>query len=169
LIRIEFTGVKIPSPNYEYDKNLKFANEQIDKNKLTEARGILNNLFEKEGVLPDGLKVLARLEWESKNYIDSARAGEKYTQYIPGDTDMLYFTGESYFNAGENEIAISFGEKLRLRDPNDVKTLKLLFNVYHKIKNKKQTAGILNRITEIDPKNADLTIYSNRLNELVEI
>jgi len=82
---------------------------------------------------------------------------------------MLYFTGESYFNAGENEIAISFGEKLRLRDPNDVKTLKLLFNVYHKIKNKKQTAGILNRITEIDPKNADLSIYSNRLNELVEI
>lgn len=169
LIRIEYTGAKIPSPNYEYDKNLKFANEQIDKNKLTEAREILNNLFEKEGVLPDGLKVLARLEWESKNYLDAARAGEKYTQYIPGDVDMLYFTGESYFNADENDIAISFGEKLRLRDPNDVKTLKLLFNVYHKIKNKKQTSGILNRITEIDPKNVDLKIYSNRLNELVEI
>jgi tetratricopeptide (TPR) repeat protein len=169
LIRIEYTGAKQPVPNYEYDKNLKFAIEQIEKKKLSEARKILNNLFEKEGVLPDGLKILAKLEFESKNYKEAALASEKYTQYIPGDTDMLYFTGESYFNAGENEIAISFGEKLRLRDPNDVRTLKLLFEVYHKTKNKKQTAGILNRISEIDPKSSDLSIYSNRLKELAEV
>ena len=159
LIRIEYLGAVIPAHSYEYEKNLKFVKEQISKKNLPEARKIINELFEKEGVLPEGLKVLSALEAEDKKYLEAARAGEKYTQLVPGDTDMFFQTSYNYFKAGENELSISFGERLRLRDPNDMKVLKLLFDVYLENKNRKQISGIIERISIIDPKNPDLEMY----------
>jgi hypothetical protein len=168
LIRIEYQGAAIPTHSYEYEKNLKFANEQISKKNLSEARKIINELFEKEGVFPEGLKVLSTIEAEDKKFLEAARAGEKYTQLVPGDTDMFFQTSYNYFKAGENELSISFGERLRLRDPNDLKVLKLLFEVYSENKNRKQMSGIIDRISTIDPKNPDLEIYSTKMKALVE-
>ena len=169
LIRIEYSGAVIPAHSYEYEKNLKFVKEQISKKNLPEARKIINELFEKEGVLPEGLKVLSVLEAEDKKYLEAARAGEKYTQLVPGDTDMFFQTSYNYFKAGENELSISFGERLRLRDPNDMKVLKLLFDVYLENKNRKQISGIIERISIIDPKNPDLEMYSTKMKTLVEV
>ncbi len=168
LIRIEYLGATVPTHSYEYEKNLKFAKEQISKKNLSEARKIINELFEKEGVFPEGLKVLSTIEAEDNKFLEAARAGEKYTQLIPGDTDMFYQTSYNYFKAGENELSISFGERLRLRDPNDLKVLKLLFDVYSENKNRKQMSGIIERISTIDPKNPDLEIYSKKIKTLVE-
>jgi hypothetical protein len=81
---------------------------------------------------------------------------------------MFYQTSYNYFKAGENELSISFGERLRLRDPNDLKVLKLLFDVYSENKNRKQMSGIIERISTIDPKNPDLEIYSKKIKTLVE-
>jgi len=169
LIRIEYLGAALPSHSYEYEKNLKFAKEQISKKNLPEARKIINELFEKEGVFPEGLKVLSTIEAEDKKYLEAARAGEKYTQLVPSDTDMFYQTSYNYFKAGENELSISFGERLRLRDPNDLKVLKLLFDVYLENKNKKQISGIIERISTLDPKNPDLEMYSSKMKTLIEV
>lgn len=167
LIRIEFIGKELPSPTYDYEKNIRFIYENIGKKNIPEARKIWDELISKEGEIPLGLKAKGDLEFASENYLDAAEAFERYIDFVPSDTKVIYQISECYLRGGNTDAALNYGEKLRLRDPRNIKNLKLLFEIYYQLKNEKQLSGIIKRIIEIDANFSDLSQYSKRLKELI--
>jgi tetratricopeptide (TPR) repeat protein len=107
--------------------------------------------------------LLARLHRREKNY---ARAAELYihlTQLEPIETRYLYDAALMLKLSRDFIRAADFGERCRLRDPEHLKNLLNLADVYRGLKHYDRSEAVLGRVLAREPENPEALLLKQAL------
>lgn len=116
---------------------------------------------------PDSVRVLKDLAVASYNLRDfntAATLGREYVDLRPGDTDMIYMASLAFKKLRSFAGAADLAERVRLRDPRNVKNLLHLTEVHMLGGNLERAGYILDQAFEVDPENEKAKKLRERLN-----
>lgn len=150
----------------EGEKKLARAQNLLQQNDLDNAAAVLENLIvEGECTLTCKRRdqLLVKIYLKMKAYAEAMRSAESYIRQNPEDSNYIYLAAYSAKWAKRYKNAIDFGERLRLRDPNNIKNLINLADAYRLDKNFERARKIYNEAEVLAPENA----YLLRLKELL--
>lgn len=88
-----------------------------------------------------------------KNYSKAARYAEDYLNIKPVDKEILYVASFAARKAGQLRKALDFGERLLLREPDHLKNLMNLAQVYIALKNYDRAMVMTHSALRLDPDN----------------
>jgi len=128
-------------------KEIKISIEQNDKHKQLELCRSLNKMNIKD---PEILNTLVKLSHKAKCYNESAHFAEEYNLVNPNEKDMLYMASYFYKLSGNYGKAIDLGERIFLREPENIKNLINLANSYANHKKYERSYELLNKVFAID-------------------
>ncbi len=103
----------------------------------------------------EDVALLARLYRKRKQYARAAELYMRLTNLEPAETPYLYETSFMLKLAREFLAAADFGERCRLRDPDMIKNLLNLADVYRGLKNFDRSRIMLARVLKMDPSNPE--------------
>ncbi len=99
------------------------------------------------------IKLQAKAYIDLKEYGKAASAAEDYTYIVPGDTEFVFLAAFCFKKIGKFDEAADFGERVRLREPNNVKNLLQLADTYFRKQNFQRAQGILEELLRLEPTN----------------
>lgn len=156
LLKIEYTGDGA-ADDFELSKESKaIINESRALGKKSIWKGALSKLDSISDTDQNHhiiKKEKAVLLYKMKEYEKAIAIVRDYTDHHPGDVDMIYLASILYKRLRDLEQAADFGERVRMRQPNDADNLVNLADIYHHIGIKKRAIRMLDRALESDPQN----------------
>ena len=156
LLKIYFHKNPITSKNVDLEINIIL--ESIDKfihAKLY--KEAINLLLSKSQEFPDTYelqKYLSQLYAQNGDYPNAILIGVRYIDFVPSDTEFFYFLSTCYREVGEYSNGISIAERLRLRQPNHIKNLIILADLYSHSKNFQRAEELLQHSLKVEPENS---------------
>ncbi|MCE9599769.1 MAG: SpoIIE family protein phosphatase [Spirochaetia bacterium] len=151
LIRIAFkedsSGVVLQS-EIENENKIKQAVSLIDSSDFEESERILQDVLRNNPDHPEALRRLARIYLKQKDFARAADVLMRASDLIPNETHLLYETSYALKFARKYDLAIDFGERVRLRIPNMNKNLINLADAYRISGNANRAKIILGEINE---------------------
>ncbi len=133
---------------------VKQAREVRKKGDLNRCAEILEQAYEIDNTSPEVIRELLRIYIDIKNYRRSAELCEDYLVLRPGDNEVLYIASYCYRKIGKFKEAADLGERLRLRDPWQVKNLVHLSDIHRRLGNRNRARHLLEEAVKVDPENA---------------
>ncbi|MCR9144117.1 MAG: SpoIIE family protein phosphatase [bacterium] len=115
---------------------------------------------------PESVRVLKDLAVASYNLRDfntAATLGREYVDLRPGDTEMIYMASLAFKKLRSFAGAADLAERVRLRDPRNVKNLLHLTEVHMFGGNLNRAEYILGHVFEVDPDNEKAQRLKERL------
>ena len=157
LIRIEYNPINLTTEDYLVNSYSEFIKEGIayfrDGNLENSILSFEKALQEKDDH-PYILRELSKLYIKTKQLDKAIPLSERYTNLRPFDTDFLYYIALAYKQSKSYDFSIDYSERLRLRDPNNIRNLILLTESYMHIGNFTKADQLLNHIQKLDPENS---------------
>jgi len=150
-------------PNPETKNKYKLAKESIRKGQLDEALKVYEHILERENHNLEVQKVLIRLYLKKKQYKTAVILCKQYLQKRASDSKVMYLVSFGLKHLGEYEEAKEYGERYFLREPNDIKNLLNLAEIYLLSLNQTRAEYFLNEVEELEPDNETLHILKARL------
>ena len=98
------------------------------------------------------LKELFRTHLLMKEYDQAVECGEEYCRENPSDTQSLFALSYAMRMCGRNIESIDFGERVRLRDPNDVGNLVNMAEAYFQEEQYERCEKIAREAYNLDPE-----------------
>jgi len=149
IVRIEFFG----KPSLKVEQ--KFIKSYVDAKRIAEA-GNINQaidslkqlLFEYPHTHSKLHKLLAKLLFKSKDFARAAEHAQAYMDSHPNDLSFMELTSNLWRKAGNTIQAIEIAERIRLRDPNQIKNKFHLIRLYLMSGNIPRAQSILNECKE---------------------
>ena len=117
----------------------------------------INLLLSKSQEFPDTYelqKYLYQLYAQNGDYPNAILIGVRYIDFVPSDTEFFYFLSTCYREVGEYSNGISIAERLRLRQPNHIKNLIILADLYSHSKNFQRAEELLQHSLKVEPENS---------------
>lgn len=115
----------------------------------------LEQLRSEPGETPtEYLRLLIHCLVETKDYDRAASEVRGYLERVPEDNELLYAASVIHRRAGNSEIAIELGERLRLRVREDMRNLIHLARLHLANRNPGRARVVLDEALRIDPTNA---------------
>ena len=102
---------------------------------------------------PRILKDLAVASYNLHDYNTAATLGREYIDLRPGDADMIYMASLAYKKLRSFAASADLAERVRLRDPRNLKNLLHLTEVHMLGGNLNRAGYILEQVFEVDPHN----------------
>ena len=149
VMRIQCTGIREKSAfseSAEMIKALQFYNAE----QYEESFALLQNA----GLSSERNyhKLCGNIHYRRKNFREAAGHYTKFLDLNPEDSSCLFAAAKSLKLCGDLESAADFGERLRLRDVNNVPNLYNLAEIYRMTGNLKRAESILSEILLISPE-----------------
>lgn len=160
LIRIEYLPTnKIQSTTddfliHSYSDFIRQAITFFKDGKLEESILCFEKALQEKEDHPYILRELSKLYIKTKQFEKAIPLSEKYTGLRPFDTDFFYYIALAYKQNKSYELSIDYSERLRLRDPNNIRNLILLAESYMHIGNFAKSEQALKHTQKLDPNNA---------------
>jgi serine phosphatase RsbU (regulator of sigma subunit) len=99
------------------------------------------------------LEELVKLNKQLENFYEAAKYSRLWLELEPYNTALLYDTVKLFYNSNKFEVAIELGERLKLRDPQNLDYLILLADSYIQTSNYTRAKHLLENALGISPKN----------------
>jgi tetratricopeptide (TPR) repeat protein len=99
------------------------------------------------------LKHLSKLYAKIGDYPNAVLIGSRYIDFIPSDNDFFYSLSTFCKFAEDIANGIEIGERLRLREPGDIRNLLNLADLYSLSKNFQRAEELLQYSLKLDPEN----------------
>lgn len=116
------------------------------------------------------LKELSKLYLKSGKFDLAIKISQNYLSLHPEDTEYLFYVAYGYKKLRSYKEAADFAERLRLREPKNIKNLLLLSEIYIHLNNKKKVETMFAMIDQLDPGNSKLLklsgFYKKKVNDL---
>lgn len=112
-----------------------------------------SQIIHSESEDPAALKAKAGRLIKEKNYKEALDAAETYCQIRPGDTEMLFAVSVAAAKSGDLIKATDYGERVRLRDPENTRFLVHLARVYASRSVYGRAGNLIDEVMEVDPQN----------------
>ena len=128
--------------------------ELTQEGKKLEAIDQLENLYNEDNSNPTVLHQLIRLYVKTKRYKMAASVAEDYIYLRPGDVEIIYIASCCYKMAAEFRKAADMGERVRIRNPELVKNLINLAEIYTKLGEKKRAKIMIENALDRNPDNS---------------
>lgn len=109
------------------------------------------------------LKDLAVASYNLRDFNTAATLAREYVDVRPGDTEMIYMASLAFKKLRSFAGAADLAERVRLRDPRNVKNLLHLTEVHMLGANLDRAGYILAQIFEVDPENEKARKLKERL------
>ena len=119
-----------------------------------EAERLLQEALALDPHNPAAMRLAARAHLEKKDYASALEAVEDYIHLRPADTEMMYLAAYLYKKLRRFSDAVDYGERVRLREPNYVRNLVTLGEVYLALGNRERAAKMLDQALKHDPEHA---------------
>ncbi|PJZ71144.1 stage II sporulation protein E [Leptospira perolatii] len=132
---------------------LKRAKETANHKDVEEAISFLEQAENLDSRIPEVKKNFVRLFLKIKDYGKAALYAEDYLNMKPVDKEILYVASFAARKAGQLRKALDFGERLRLREPEHLKNLMNLAQIYIALKNYERAMMMTQTALRIDPEN----------------
>ncbi|PKA04512.1 SpoIIE family protein phosphatase, partial [Leptospira ellisii] len=134
---------KIPSAGDEYNSLVKEGIQEIRKKNLKRTRALFEQALAISDADPGLFKQLARICIHQKDFSSAAGYGESYVTRFPFDNEFLYYTSFSLRKIKEYPKAIEYAERLRSREPANLRNLKHLVELYRLTGNRSKFRSIM--------------------------
>lgn len=134
---------KIPSAGDEYNLLVKEGIQQIRKKNLVRTRELFEKALAISSSDPGLYKQLARICIHQKEYPTAAGYAENYIAKFPFDNEFLYYTSFTLRKTKEYFKAIEYSERLRSREPGNIRNLKHLVELYRLVGNRSKFRMIM--------------------------
>ena len=99
------------------------------------------------------MKEFAVTLFKLKEYSRAITFAQKYVDLNPADTDMLYLTSFLYKRLRDLDAAADFGERVRLREPQNVQNLVHLADIYLTMGVTKRADKMVRKALSYEPGN----------------
>ena len=129
---------------------LNRARERARAGELDAAQEILENAYELNQNRSDTLKALVKTGLKKKDYARVAPLAEEYIKRDPSDTELVYATSFCYKKIGKYEKSAELGERVRMRQPENVKNITNLADIYYRLGNKERALSMVRRALRVD-------------------
>jgi len=130
------------------------ANFAIKKGDLDGAIRVLEQAYELDNSQPEIAQKLARAFFKLKEYKKTAFYAEAYVYLRPGESEYVYLASYCHKMQGSFVKATDLGERLRLRDPANVKNLINLADIYTLQENFRRAGNLIKEALKLEPENA---------------
>ncbi|MBL8018975.1 MAG: SpoIIE family protein phosphatase [Leptospirales bacterium] len=168
LIRIAFredaSGV-VGIHNDENNRKVSDAISRFESGDVDGARVLLEGVLKADPDHPEALRRLGRIYLKQKSYPAAAEKFLRASDLCPAETSLLYETSYALKFARNYELAIDFGERVRLRVPEMNKNLINLADAYRISGNVTRAKFILAQIKQP----VEETSGFNKLRELLSV
>lgn len=158
LVRVSYDPQKAPLNQVTRDRTVEqYLNEAIPLVKNGEfgkAIPLLEKAMERETNHPRVFKQLVRSYVKEKDYARAAELVEDYILVHPQDTEMIYWSSYIFKKVRRYGLAADLGERVRLREPDRVRNLLNLSDVYMRMGNTGRCLELLDKALKLEPKNA---------------
>lgn len=141
LLSVRYTNEKEHNYESSFDRELEILNTARDYGKQKNNQQVLNTLKEGFVELPISSKIgnaLINSYLKLKNFKEANELSKVYLLSNPLDTKAMIKFAYSYKMLGEYNKAIEILERIRSRDPSNMKNLILLAELYEKVQNHKR-------------------------------
>ena len=155
----------IEKENSYIEEKLKFIQSNLINSKFESIETKLLELYESNTNNKEILKELVRFFLKKKDFKQAAFFSEKILYYFPTESEYIYFSSYSYKMIKEFDKAIDLGERLKLRDPFNIKNLLNLIDTYRFIGNYERAKKLLLKAKKIEPTNTNLNKLDIALNQ----
>lgn len=150
--------IKSESSNYLSGRE-KFRREEYD----LAIDDLQKSIRERESNPDETYFLMGQAFFKQKMWKQAIAAFENAFQLNPTITDLLFYCGYSYKMLGELKKAYEYSERCRLRDPQNIKNLLNLADIFAKSRQKEKAIQIAKRVREMDPSNKASQIFLDRL------
>lgn len=169
VMRIEYTQENKTPINLETDKKAKElvslslrAHKSKDFNRAIDYARKAQDEFSEH---PETVKNLIKIYILTSKFEEASQILEDYIRNYPNEEDYLYLTSYVFRKIKKYSRAIDLGERIRTRNPANIKNLLNLARSYIAIKNWKRGQHINNKALEIDPQNSSALKIQELLRE----
>ncbi len=121
-----------------------------------------------QGIHPEALYHLVRIQLKKKDFAAAAKYGLQYLQYFPLNNNYLFLTSFALKRSNQFDLACDLGERLRLREPNDVKNLINLADSYRHNHNLARSFFLVQAAIKLEPENAQALKLKQILQQSME-
>lgn len=155
LVKISFSAIPM---EYRNELTTEATNKIVEfydkKGEAPHKRfEILAPLLKKDERHPEVLKALVHHYFGIKEYENACRYAIDYALLRTDDTEFLYIVSYLAKLSGQFELAIDYGERMRLRTPNHVRNLVNLSDCYLLIKQYDRALHLVSEAQHVDPEN----------------
>jgi len=130
-------------------KDILQARELLIKGNKKEALSILFNSY-KEYPSHYILKEIIKIYFKEKNYLELKKYIDNYIQLRPKDTEYIYLGSYVNKKLKNFEYALELAERVRLREPFNVKYLANLADIYIYMNNSQSANKIIQKLEKVD-------------------
>ena len=113
---------------------------------------------------PDLIRELVRIYIKTKDYQKAVEHADDYIFLRPADTEMIYIASYCYKLLRKFEKAADLGERVRLREPEKVKYLVNLADIYANSGNFHRAKEMITKAAELDQDNEKII----RIKQLID-
>ena len=168
-ITFENNHAKVVTDRTHVDEKLKLAKTHAEKKEFSEALEQLKVVENEISAKPVIAKYLFKLQVRLGNLAEAAKLAEEYIHLAPNDSEFLNLASICYQRIGNKKRALELAERLKLREPENVKNLLHLVELYLANENLKKASSTLNTILNLDPKNKKAIAISKEVGILSEV
>ncbi len=156
LLKIDYHKTSIlPKHAYlEIELVLNAVKNYTDKKNYKEALEILTTKSKEYPEEYNFLKYLSETFALSGDYKHAISFGVRYINFVPSDNDFFYSVSTFYRQITDYINGIEIGERLRLREPQNVKNLLHLSELYSLNQNYARAEELIQYSLKLDPENA---------------
>lgn len=156
LLSIRYTSKQPKKIEVSEDKETEILNQAYNFGKQRNNNQVIKVLKDGLEFFPNSSKIgnaLIKSLLKLKNYIEAKEFSKEYLHVNPLDTKAMLKYAYSYKMLGNLEKAIEILERVRSREPSNIKNLSLLIDLYDKAKNHKRAQKLAEEILEKEPDN----------------
>lgn len=155
LVRIEYNNPNqaIQKMENQEQPEIEIAFDQITEETLENLNKKLEEYYNESTQNLHALKYICIAYIRLKQYPTGIRLANEYLEKIPSDTAMFYYLSYAYRKNRNFDESIDFGERVRLRNPYNVKNLINLVKSYASSKKLLRAQEILESAVRLQPEN----------------
>ncbi len=160
--RPENAGIRESMDMAERDSFVK-ATEAVKKKDFASAIKILEKLAVENKTIPEVLDLAMRTYFRAKDYVKSFHYAEKLLKIDPGISEALYYASVSAKMNRNFKRATDHGERLRLREPANLKNTINLADTWRISGNHDRARHLAEEVLKADPENRNALLLLKKI------
>ncbi|MCB1323413.1 MAG: tetratricopeptide repeat protein, partial [Leptospiraceae bacterium] len=125
----------------------------------SEALKLVDELLKQDRLHPEAVRAVARICIREKQFDRARDLCLRVTEELPTDSNFLYYTSYVLKHLQEYEAPAEFGERGRLREPQNVQSLVNLADIYRLMGNEQRAEMLIDLARNINPDHDHVKQY----------